>query len=565
MGNQKKQKKAALGFSVISLSLIDRNSFNPRKVFNEEALEELALSIKGKGVIQPIVVRPVGNRYEIVCGERRFRASLIAGMENIPACIKELSDDEAEEYAITENLQRKDVSPLEEAEAFSKLVSGGKYDINSLVIKFGKSEAFIRGRLKLVNLIMEFRNMLEKDAINIGVAGVLACYPNDLQNKIYIEHFDENCLGWQSWINYKASRVQYAIEDTYSTKLEKYAFDKEECKNCPYNNATFSLFVEGVGTCAKRECLTEKNAMYIYQQVIDMQNANPSFGICKHPCLSTNANVIEKLQENGYEVQTIYATNDYEEPELPSRDEYENEDDFNDAMNEYEEEKQEYENAIEDRNALVAAGDIKPYIQVGMNEVKIVYAEAPKSEEEEINTDGNSMKGKVVQKNPEIIKLQKKISRNEEICYEKIVERQKKLVKDMDVPSGELHEEEVALMYFYMIRKMRDSVYQKLAVGKEKYSLKYADLLELTTEQISIITRDFIISHLEQSYCGSEEKENNPLRVFLNFHQAEQVENIDKDLTEIYKKRNDRLQERIEAMEEAPVGEDKTNSESQEN
>lgn len=348
MGNQKKQKKAALGFSVISLSLIDRNSFNPRKVFNEEALEELALSIKGKGVIQPIVVRPVGNRYEIVCGERRFRASLIAGMENIPACIKELSDDEAEEYAITENLQRKDVSPLEEAEAFSKLVSGGKYDINSLAIKFGKSEAFIRGRLKLVNLIMEFRNMLEKDAINIGVAGVLACYPNDLQNKIYIEHFDENCLGWQSWINYKASRVQYAIEDTYSTKLEKYAFDKEECKNCPYNNATFSLFVEGVGTCAKRECLTEKNAMYIYQQVIDMQNANPGFGICKHPCLSTNANVIEKLQENGYEVQTVYATNDYEEPELPSRDEYENEDDFNDAMNEYEEEKQEYENAIED-------------------------------------------------------------------------------------------------------------------------------------------------------------------------------------------------------------------------
>lgn len=84
--------------------------------------------------------------------------------------------------------------------------------------------------------------------------------------------------------------------------------------------------------CEKRMS-NRKNAMYIYQQVIDMQNANPSFGICKHSCLSTNANVIEKLQENGYEVQTIYATNDYEEPELPSRDEYENEDDFNDAMN----------------------------------------------------------------------------------------------------------------------------------------------------------------------------------------------------------------------------------------
>lgn len=545
MKSKKNQKEVQRDFAFIELSLIDKSSFNPRKTFDENSLNELSQSIREKGVIQPIVLRPVGDRYEVVCGERRYRAAVLAELTVIPACIKNLSDEETEEFAITENLQRKDVSPLEEAEAFSKLVATGKYDVNSLAVKFGKSEAFIRGRLKLVNLITEFRDMLEQEIINIGVAGVFASYPADLQNEIYTEHLAADCPPYKSWTEYRANRMQAAIEQAYYTKLDEYSFDKEECKNCPFNTATFSLFAEeGVGTCTKRECLTDKNTMYIYQQVIDMQNTNPELGICKHSYFDSNANVIEKLEENGFEVQTVNTTDDNEEPELPCRDDYEDDEDFNDAMSEY-------EDAIAERNALVAAGEMRPCIQVQKNGVKIVYTKVPKGDYGRENAVEDSSTVEDVRKNPEIIKLQNKMSRNDEICNEKIVEKQKELVKSMDVPSDELHEEEVALMYLYMIRKMRENVFERLGLDKAQFSVKYTDLLELTAEQKSLITREFAISHLEQFYGKLEARKDNPLRMFLNFHVAEQVENIDKELVATYKKRNDRLQERIDAMGEA--------------
>lgn len=570
MKSKKNQKEVQRDFAFIELSLIDKSAFNPRKTFDENSLNELSQSIREKGVIQPIVCRPVGDRYEVVCGERRYRAAILAELTAIPACIKNLSDEEAEEFAITENLQRKDVSPLEEADAFSKLVSTGKYDASLLALKFGKSETFIRGRLKLSNLIAGLRDMLEQDTINIGVAGVLADYPDELQNKIYSEHFTADCLPYQSWTEYKVNRLREAIEQAYSTKLDKYSFDKEECKNCPFNTATFSLFVDddsSIGTCTKRECLTDKNTMYIYQQVVELQRANPEFCICKHSYWASNANVIQKLEENGFEVQTVSSTNDYEKPELPCRDDYEEEEDFNDAMSSYEEEQQEYEDAISERNELIAAGEIKPCIRVKADGVEITYARVIKSNDEQENKSEDGSPVEVEQKNPAVLKLEKKISRNDEICNEKIVERQKALAKTMDVPSGELYAEEVALMYLYMIRKMREKAFEKLGFDKARYLVTYTDLLKLTAEQISIITREFIISHLEQFYGNTDARKNNPLRMFLNFHVAEQVENIDKELITTYKKRNDRLQERIEAMGEMPeLSEDKedTNAESEE-
>lgn len=99
---------------------IQPSAYNPRKRFDEESLRELADSIRQKGVLQPINVRPIpdSDKYEIVFGERRYRASQIAGLEEIPVTVSDYSDAEAEEIAITENLQRKDVSPMEEADAY---------------------------------------------------------------------------------------------------------------------------------------------------------------------------------------------------------------------------------------------------------------------------------------------------------------------------------------------------------------------------------------------------------------------------------------------------------------
>ena len=119
----------------VALADIQPSNYNPRKNFDETSLAELAESIRQQGVLQPIGVRPIAdNRFEIVFGERRYRASLMAELAEIPAIVMEISDETAEEMAITENLQRKDVTPIEEANAYQKLIDSGRHDVDDIVI-----------------------------------------------------------------------------------------------------------------------------------------------------------------------------------------------------------------------------------------------------------------------------------------------------------------------------------------------------------------------------------------------------------------------------------------------
>ena len=137
---------------LLDLNKIVNSTYNPRKNFREDTLLELAESIKQSGVLQPICVRPRDEGFEIVYGERRYWAAAMAGLQFIPALIRELSDAEAEDAAITENLQREDVRPREEAAAYKRALQSGRHKIESLVGKFGKSEAYIRSRLKLCEI-----------------------------------------------------------------------------------------------------------------------------------------------------------------------------------------------------------------------------------------------------------------------------------------------------------------------------------------------------------------------------------------------------------------------------
>ena len=124
-------QSAARNIVSVTLADIQPSSYNPRKTFDETSLAELAESIRQQGVLQPVGVRPIEeNRYEVIFGERRYRASLMAGLETIPAVIYEVTDEVAEEMAVTENLQRKDVTPIEEANAYQKLIESGRHDIN---------------------------------------------------------------------------------------------------------------------------------------------------------------------------------------------------------------------------------------------------------------------------------------------------------------------------------------------------------------------------------------------------------------------------------------------------
>ncbi|MEG6584431.1 nucleoid occlusion protein [Dendrosporobacter sp. 1207_IL3150] len=141
------------------------NPFQPRKTFNEEALQDLSASIREFGVIQPLLVRRIDNAYELVAGERRLRASKLAGLLEVPAIIKELTDKEMAELAMIENLQREDLHYLEEAEGFQQLIANFGFTQDELAKRMGKKQSTIANKLRILKLCPEVRELLVKEQL----------------------------------------------------------------------------------------------------------------------------------------------------------------------------------------------------------------------------------------------------------------------------------------------------------------------------------------------------------------------------------------------------------------
>lgn len=162
----------------IGLDVIDANPNQPRKKFEHNSLEELASSIRDKGVLQPIIVRSVGERYIIIAGERRARASKLAQRETIPAIVLDVDEKEAVELALAENIQREDLSVIEEAHSLSGLADLYDSNIENVAIKIQKSIGYVRDRLSLLNLPEYAQDMLDRGEINLSQAKVILEIPD---------------------------------------------------------------------------------------------------------------------------------------------------------------------------------------------------------------------------------------------------------------------------------------------------------------------------------------------------------------------------------------------------
>lgn len=156
------------------IDLLKASPNNPRKSFAEADLDDLAKSIREKGLLQPIVVRPISNgEYEIVAGERRWRAAQRAGIHDVPVLVRDLSDGEALEIALIENIQRSDLNPLEEARAYSLLLEQFRYTQQQLADSLGKSRSHIANTLRLLNLPDAVRAEIEEGRLTAGHARAL--------------------------------------------------------------------------------------------------------------------------------------------------------------------------------------------------------------------------------------------------------------------------------------------------------------------------------------------------------------------------------------------------------
>ena len=161
----------------IPLVQIGANPDQPRKTFSDSELAELAASIKEKGVLQPILLRSVTGQpymYEIVAGERRFRASKMAGLNEIPALIKNITNENAMEIALIENVQRENLNPIEEAAAYENLMDKCGYELADVSRLIGKSESYIRNSLRLIALPAEVKEMVEQGRLSASHARTIA-------------------------------------------------------------------------------------------------------------------------------------------------------------------------------------------------------------------------------------------------------------------------------------------------------------------------------------------------------------------------------------------------------
>ena len=182
---------------VVQLYLDDiiPNRFQPREIFDEKALKELAVSIKEHGVIQPIIVRNVNGKYEIIAGERRYKASALAGLTKIPAIIRDLDDKESSKVALLENLQRKNLNPIEEARTYQKILEIDQMTQDELAKTMGKSQSAVANKIRLLSLPDVVQDALLKEQISERHARTLLNVPDAKKQKEMLKKVIDNKMS----------------------------------------------------------------------------------------------------------------------------------------------------------------------------------------------------------------------------------------------------------------------------------------------------------------------------------------------------------------------------------
>lgn len=253
---------------------------NPRTEFDQEETKELAESIKVHGVLQAIRVRPITggkHKYELVFGERRYRASLLAGRKTIPAVVKVMTDDEVMDVQIVENLQRKDISFLEEASFFQKILATGRINVEELGKRIGKEKDYINRRIRLMDLIPEFKEMLKKEKILYGHAQILYKLPAHEQLAYYNELKKQN--GLDIIHLQTVSQLEDDINQNVIRKLDAAKFNIKDAKLVPEAGACIACIKcstvspdlfgldKGSSRCFDKTCFANKTEVAFTQQL----------------------------------------------------------------------------------------------------------------------------------------------------------------------------------------------------------------------------------------------------------------------------------------------------------
>lgn len=241
-------------YQTIPLKALKPSENNYRRSFDKAALEELVASVKSKGVLQPILVRPIGKKFEIVAGHRRHKAALAAGLKEMPAMVRDLTDEEALEVQVIENTQREDPNPMDEAVGFKHLLDMGRHTPETLAGKIGHSVKYVLTRTRLLGLCEDAQELVAAGELTLGHALLLSRLKNPADQKKMIEIINR---GEGLTVRQAAERM-----DSFSMDLADADFNLGGCDKCmarTRNQADlFPALKDADDECMDRDCYYEK-------------------------------------------------------------------------------------------------------------------------------------------------------------------------------------------------------------------------------------------------------------------------------------------------------------------
>ena len=453
-----------------------------------------------------------------------------------------MTDDEAEDMSLSENLQREQVRPTEEAKAFKRLLEKGRYDMYSLTARFGRSEKYIYTRLKLNELYAPIGELLDNETITVSVAEEISTYEPNIQKDVYENHLKTD--NKDDWSGYTLNLFKKYFEKYYTTDLKQYKFDKTECKACVHNAANYNLFAEhnGCGHCTNRKCLEAKNAAHVAKETEKLLKSDPKLVVARPYYGSRNDMALQKLDRKGHEIKeldyNVSAREFPKAPEAPKKEQFTQTKEYEQAVQTFERRNEEYARKVEELDRMKEEGRIKTYVKVGQTEPELCYVEINRKETAPVT----------------IGTLQERDKRFKQLSIEKTVADTKKIVRENDYPESPFTQYEDGMVYFAMLAQLQRRHFPLFGIKDQPFALdekqRMKIVAKLTDAQKTVIKRDFISHFL----CENGHGDNNAsklLRDFANMHFPDQYGLTKATHEEEYQKRHERLEERIKEMKKA--------------
>lgn len=552
----------------IPIGEVHPSPMNPRKTFDEDALQELADNIRQQGLLQPITIRPktlneiepgsgeavtIPGGYEIVCGERRYRAMCKLNAEDaerwstIPALVREMTDDEAYDAMITENLQRKDVDPIEEAFAFSQLIERGN-TAEEIALRFGKSVRFVQDRVKLNSLIPELLLKVREGAMAIAAGMIICKFEEESQRKFLKAYGSYEKISKdtaQRFLNQEFMTLNrspwYQSDDQADEDFEGGCNSK--CRECPLNTANanclfWEMKAEDEGKCTERGKFESKHRAYLLHYLEDIADELVKKGealeygktvlIDTANCWNAEAqrihdDVLSAIKERGYEIvkpDEIFGGRVY----------YSNTDDRIPDM---------LKNGECYRCIDVFGNGELPAPKVAHYRIKPISKDAP------------ATPGEVAP--PEAVKLVGQFKRNNEICLEKVCKCNQELARDLGPTKrrGPLKmEEQIAFDMFILSQLDADffaKYYNLCKTSVRPTHQEIADIAKGNTDDRDLWYREYVREKMiEGSYPDSLAAKicGQVIRLWM----PDKVQEENMKILHSNSKKNDKIKQRLEEL-----------------